>query len=141
MSPQDKVDPAPVFELIETMRQEAIEAGYRGTDPRAGWWWRLTGESIHGTVWEARILRARKQGWIRREHLDQIVALAAQRRPLEPRPRSERDPVPQVPSAPLGRAFQGEGETVSVFLADEICIKRLGLHPCMVYGDDWWDVA
>jgi hypothetical protein len=141
MSPDDRVDPTPLLELIETMHREAAEAGYRGTDPRAGWWYRLTGESIHGTKWEGRILRAKKRGWILREHQDQIMALAAQRASLEPRPRSERDLVPRLPSAPLGRDYFGDEEMIPVYLADEICIKRLGVHPCMIYGDDWWDVA
>jgi hypothetical protein len=137
----EAVDAKPVLDLIATMKAEAIEAGYRGTDPRAGFWWRLTGESIHSTAWEARILRAKKQGWIRREHLDHILALGEQRAPLEPRPRGAGDPVPRLPSAPLRPWFGGSSEMVSVFEADEVCIKRIGVHPAVVYGDAWWDVA
>lgn len=32
---------------------------------------------------------------------------------------------------------QETGE-VSARLADELCVKVLGMHPCEVYGEAWW---
>jgi hypothetical protein len=29
---------------------------------------------------------------------------------------------------------------VSVWAADEICVKVLGVHPAVVFGDAWWQV-
>ena len=30
--------------------------------------------------------------------------------------------------------------TVTHLWADDFCIKYLGLHPCSVFGDDWWEI-
>lgn len=140
----DRVDPQPIWDLIAECKAEAVQAGYRGTDPRTGWFFRLTGRTIHHDVWEHRIVMARRRGWIRSDHLAEFMAMAAQKQPLEPRPTGNRDPAPRLPSAPL-RPFRKDPreleERISIYLIDEICIKQLGVHPSAVYGQAWWDAA
>ncbi len=29
---------------------------------------------------------------------------------------------------------------ITIGSADRVCVKCLGLHPSLVYGDDWWAV-
>lgn len=29
--------------------------------------------------------------------------------------------------------------TFTVDMADRLCVRVLGLHPCVVYGDLWWN--
>lgn len=32
------------------------------------------------------------------------------------------------------------GEPVTVNVADRVACKVLGVHPCEVWGDDWWEL-
>lgn len=91
---------------------------------------------------------------------------AGQNRPSKRRTGTGRVSVPRLPSEPLRRAISAkhretvadtkprrgpmpadpaltlvEAETVTVYRADHLCVKHLGLHPSLVYGDDWWDAV
>jgi hypothetical protein len=70
-------------------------------------------------------------------------------------------PAPKLPVEPL-LAFHGDMNTLSIaralhcanshiyrwkrdgigiWMADQIAVKKLGVHPSAVWGDLWWDAA
>jgi hypothetical protein len=41
---------------------------------------------------------------------------------------------------PLDLTGDAEGK-ISFYEVDELAIKRLGIHPALIYGDEWWEAA
>lgn len=134
-----KVDPAPIFERIARLRADVPET--------QEWWAAYTGHRLQGSAWEKRLERARQRGWIDARQLEEFMALTEVWEPLSRHPRALRPNDQHLPSKPLRAALGARAEAfpalaldrVTLWTADKLCIRELGLHPALVYGDEWWD--
>ena len=166
----ERVPADAVLASIEDVKRQAGEHGYSGRGG-FGWFTWLTGQPLNGSAWEQRIVRARRRGWIAREHEQEwfgLVEAATQRDPsVAPEATTRVGRIPRLPSEPLREALRHhhrakladrfndrrstdegverlrteeliEADELTIYRADELCVKHLRTHPATIYGNAWW---